>query len=79
MKRLVYILSLIFIANLNCGVKGPPAPPLPNEANLQKQVLKENEKAAQPKVEEPASTVKEKPVKDKKDKTAEPKKKMKDQ
>lgn len=72
MKRLAYILSLIFIANLNCGVKGPPEPPLPNEANLQKQMLKENEKAATPQAEEPAA-----PVTDKK--SATPKKKTKNQ
>lgn len=60
MKRLVYILSLIFIANLNCGVKGPPEPPLPNEANLEKQILKDEAKNAAAEPVEKVAPVQEK-------------------
>jgi hypothetical protein len=58
MSRLVYIVSLLFISNSSCGVKGPPEPPLPTEASLEKQFLKDTAKEIAPEpIEQKAPTV----------------------
>jgi hypothetical protein len=73
MSRLIYIVSLLFIANSSCGVKGPPEPPLPTEASLEKQAIQNKEKAV---VAEPVSQ--KVPAIEKTNRTA-PKKKSKNQ
>lgn len=48
MRRLFLVIGVILFTAVSCGVKGPPEPPLPNEANLENRILKDATKDASP-------------------------------
>lgn len=54
MRRLFLVIGVALFFVISCGVKGPPEPPLPNEANLENRNLKEAAPAAAPQTQAPS-------------------------